>query len=178
MGGTIVLSLALRNRPAAASLVVLSPLILPFRPPGPLLWHTGHALSRIVPRFPFWARLPDSVLTHDPQQIEAMGHDALRHKRITARLAVEMFREGRWLTSQGPHVQYPLLLMHGTADLVTSFQATRQFAESIPNGRCTFRAWPGLYHELFNEAERQQVVGAIVRYLQEILPDCPHDPGA
>ena len=63
-------------------------------------------------------------------------------------------------------------MMHGTADLVTSYKASKKFAEKAENlGKdITFISWEGLYHELHNEIGNQQVFCKIMEWLNnEIL---------
>jgi acylglycerol lipase len=62
----------------------------------------------------------------------------------------------------------PLLFVHGTADRLTSIGATREFAARVPAG-CTFREWPGLYHETHNEPEWRAVVAETVRWMEGVL---------
>ena len=57
----------------------------------------------------------------------------------------------------------PLLLMHGTADRITSYQASQEFASKAPN--CTLKLWEGLYHETHNEPEKDAVVAFIVAWI-------------
>ena len=54
----------------------------------------------------------------------------------------------------------PLLLMHGTADRLTSAESSRAFA-SRAGTRCTLRIWPGLFHELHFEVQRAEVLQSI-----------------
>ena len=59
----------------------------------------------------------------------------------------------------------PLLLVHGTADRITSSEATASFAAALP-GRCDLLLWEGFYHETHNEPERDRVLAAIVTWLR------------
>lgn len=40
----------------------------------------------------------------------------------------------------------PLLLAHGTADTMTSYEASRQFIESLVCADKTFKSYPDAYH--------------------------------
>jgi alpha-beta hydrolase superfamily lysophospholipase len=60
----------------------------------------------------------------------------------------------------------PLLLMHGGADGITSPQGSEDFAERI-TGDITFKKWDGLYHEIHNEPEKEEVMALIVSWINE-----------
>ncbi len=53
--------------------------------------------------------------------------------------------------------------MHGTADRLTSHQASQEFAAKAPT--CTLKLWEGLYHETHNEPEKGEVIGRIIEWL-------------
>lgn len=56
-----------------------------------------------------------------------------------------------------------LLLVHGTADRLTSPKGTQFFAHRAPN--CTLKLWDGLYHEAHNEPERDEILAFPVNWL-------------
>ena len=59
--------------------------------------------------------------------------------------------------------------MHGTADRLTSFEATKEFAAAAPKNLVTLKLWDGFYHELHNEPEpdRTQVVNFVIQWLND-----------
>jgi len=59
--------------------------------------------------------------------------------------------------------------MHGSADTITSAQASRQFTDKVP-AKCVFKLWDGLYHETHNEPEQQQVISFIIGWLRRYIP--------
>jgi acylglycerol lipase len=56
-------------------------------------------------------------------------------------------------------------LMQGTGDHLVSPQATSRFAAGVPQNLVTYREWEGLYHELHNEYEKEQVIQAMVNWI-------------
>jgi len=59
-------------------------------------------------------------------------------------------------------------LMHGGADRITSPAGTRSFSERV-GGDVTHREWPGLYHEIHNEKEREKVFEFTLQWMTKIL---------
>jgi alpha-beta hydrolase superfamily lysophospholipase len=59
--------------------------------------------------------------------------------------------------------------MHGTADRLTSHQASQEFAAKAPN--CTLKLWEGLYHETHNEPEKEEVIAFVVGWIDRHSAD-------
>lgn len=168
LGGGLVLYYTLRRRPAVAGVVATSPwLRLAFTPP-PWKETLAMLLSRAWPSFPQATGLETDALSHDPAVARAYTTDPLVHNRATSRMYVSCRAAGRWSLAHAAEFPVPLLLMHGTADRITSHEASAAFAAQLP-GACELRLWPGAYHELHNEPQRQEVLDAIVAWLQAHL---------
>ena len=60
----------------------------------------------------------------------------------------------------------PTLILHGTADTLVPLAATRPVYQAIASKDRTTRYYDGLFHEVFNEPERAQVVRDLVAWLQ------------
>jgi alpha-beta hydrolase superfamily lysophospholipase len=64
----------------------------------------------------------------------------------------------------------PLLVMHGSADLLVSPQALRDVVAGVSSEDLTARLWPGLWHEIFNEPRQADVLAVLTRWITERLP--------
>jgi alpha-beta hydrolase superfamily lysophospholipase len=67
------------------------------------------------------------------------------------------------------HFALPLLVMHGSADRTMSPEASREFAAKV-SGDCTFKLWEGLYHDICNEPEQQDVFDLLAAWLEAHTP--------
>ena len=47
---------------------------------------------------------------------------------------------------------------------------SRRFAAAAPAALLQAREWPGLSHEIFNEPERAEVIGALLDWLDARVP--------
>ncbi len=165
LGGNEVLNYALRRRPALAGVVATSPgLRTAFRPPA-LQLAAGRLMNRLWPAFTLPNGLELAGLSRDPAVISAYETDPLNHDRLSARLGVSLLEAGEWAIAHAAEFPVPLLLMHGTADRLTSHQASQEFAAKAPN--CALKLWDGLYHETHNEPEQQAVLATVVAWLQQ-----------
>ena len=169
LGGTLVLNHALRRRPQVVGVIATGPLLrTAFAPPA---WKT--ALGRLL--YGWWPTLSLSNgldiqgLSHDAGVVRAYADDPLVHDRVSARLGMDMLDAGEWALAHATEFFLPLLLMSGGADPITSAEATRQFAAGV-TGDCTLKIWDGLFHEIHNEPEQQQVFDVMIEWLGERVP--------
>lgn len=165
MGGAFVLNYTLRRRPAIAGVVATSPGLRPGRKPPALKLAAGRLLSRLWPSFALSNGLDMQNLSHDPQVLQACAADPLNHRKLSARLGVDIVDTGAWaLAHAAEFPPVPLLLMQGTADYLVSPEATQAFAAQVP-GECTLKLWEGFYHETHNEPEKAAVFHEIITWL-------------
>ncbi len=69
-----------------------------------------------------------------------------------------------WTNQHASEWTLPVLIMHGEKDKLGYVEGSREFASKI-KGDCTLKIWPGLFHEVHNEPEKEQVFD----YLREWL---------
>lgn len=62
----------------------------------------------------------------------------------------------------------PLLIHQGGGDLITDKLEAKKWFEALPVQQKEFREWPGFYHELLNEPERDLVMGEIIAWMKKI----------
>lgn len=61
-----------------------------------------------------------------------------------------------------------LLIMHGTGDRITSPRGSQEFAALVP-GKSTLKLWDGLYHEVHNEPEQDEVLAFMIDWIDAQL---------
>jgi alpha-beta hydrolase superfamily lysophospholipase len=168
MGGNQVINFALRRKPALKGVIATGPwLRLAFEPPA-LQVMLGRAMNKIAPAFTQKSGLETAALSRDPEIVKGYIDDPLTHDKISARLFVEMYEAGLWALDHAADFPLPLLLMHGTADRLTSAPASREFAER-GGKKVTWRAWDGWYHEIHNEPEKAEVLKTMVEWMDDHL---------
>jgi alpha-beta hydrolase superfamily lysophospholipase len=115
-----VLNYILRRKPQLAGAIVTAPILrTAFQPPA---WKIklGETLYNLWPAFSLSNELDPKGLSHDPQVASTYVNDPLVHNRISARLALDMLRNGEWAIAHAGELSLPLLLMHGAGDPVCS----------------------------------------------------------
>ena len=166
LGGNEVINYALRRKPAVAGVVATSPgLRTAFKPPAAQL-AVGRLMNKVWPAFTMPNGLELAAISRDPAVVEAYQQDPLVHDRLSARLGIELLESGEWAMAHAGEFPVPLLLMHGTADRLTSYQASQEFASKAPN--CTLKLWDGLYHETHNEPEKDVVLATVISWIDDL----------
>ncbi len=164
MGGNEVINYALRRKPALAGVIATGPwLRLAFEPPA-LKVALGRMMNRIFPAFTQKSGLETAALSRRTEVVRAYEADPLVHDQISARLFVEMYNAGLWALEHAADFPLPLLLMHGSADRLTSAEASREFAQRAGQ-QVTLRIWEGGYHEIHNEPEQAEVFQTMIAWL-------------
>jgi len=171
LGGLEVLFYTLKRQPEVAGVICTSPALAIGAPVPPFKVFLARALSRIAPGLQMNNGLDVNNLSHNQEVIKAYTSDPLVTPLISARLGLDLIQTGPWVMSQAERFPVPLLLMQGTEDHLVSPQATRLFAEKVPPHLLTFREWPGLYHELHNEPQQEEVLAFIVQWIKKTLGD-------
>jgi len=170
LGGNLVLHYTLLERPDLAGIIATSPLFRPaVKPPA---WKMAilRAMYRLRPSLSLSSGLEDMALSRDINVVRTYRNDPLTHDRVSARLSIDMLNHGQWNLEHAAEFPLPLLLMHGDADRITSAQASREFA-SRANARCTLKIWSGLYHELHNEPEQNQILAYVLGWMETHTPE-------
>jgi alpha-beta hydrolase superfamily lysophospholipase len=130
------------------------------------------AFQRFLLRLGAW--MPDRALSNglkpawisrDPQVVQAYRQDALVHDRVTPRLVQAIVDDGVLVRERAPVWRTPTLLLYAGADRCVAPAGSAAFAQAAPPSVVHTRCYPGLYHEIFNEPEREQVLSELLRWL-------------
>jgi len=168
MGGNQVLNFCLRRKADVVGVIATGPwLKLAFNPP-PLQIILGKVMNNIGPGFTQKSTMDNAALSHDQKVVDAYNNDPLVHSKISPRLFVSTYESGLWALDHAGEFSIPLLLMHGTADRVTSAAASTEFAKRA--GKIvTWHPWEGFYHEIHNEPEKAEVLKTMISWLDAQL---------
>ncbi|HEY4869873.1 MAG TPA: lysophospholipase [Candidatus Dormibacteraeota bacterium] len=164
MGGLIALSLAVTHPESLDALVVSAPAACP----GEVSRSTiilGKMLSRAVPDLGV-LKLPLNRISRDPAVVAAYNADPLVFPtRIRARLGAEMLQTMEQVSDGLPGLRLPLLVMQGTEDGLVDPGCGPMVYERAGSPDKTLKMYDGLWHEIFNEPERDTVLRDLVSWL-------------
>lgn len=113
-------------------------------------------------------QLDPAEVSRDPDVVQRYIEDPLVHSgKITAGLAHALFKTMDEVSSGSSAIRLPVLLMHGSADAMTTPAGSEAFHDAISSPDKRLRVYPQLYHEIFNEPERLQVLGELRDWILE-----------
>ncbi|WP_439101728.1 alpha/beta hydrolase [Congregibacter sp.] len=134
-------------------------------PPSGFAIFTNKLLASIVPKLGA-LQLDASEVSRDAEVVRRYEEDPLVHSgKITARLLVELFAAMDNLQKRRGDLSLPVLVMHGEGDVMAAVSGSQHFFDGVGSTDKTLRLYPGLYHEIFNEPEKDQVLGELGDWL-------------
>ncbi len=165
LGGNFTLNYLLRRKPDIKCAIVTSPWIkLAFDPPKAKIF-VGKILRSLFPKLTQSSGLHTSDLTQNEGAVDKYKEDEFVHNRVSVQLFFSTYESGLWALENASKLNIPLLLMHGSADNITSHKASKEFSERSPKNT-HFKSWDGYYHELHNEVENKKVFDYITTWLK------------
>jgi alpha-beta hydrolase superfamily lysophospholipase len=166
-GGLLAIAYAL-DRPALVDRAIFSaPALVPKVKVPAWKQALARVLPRLAPKASFANEIDAAVLSHDPATGPAYVRDPLVHNRITAGLYASTIARGEAFIARAPELRVPFLLLHGRDDqIVDPIGSQRFFAGATASGRA-FCLYPGFYHEVFNEVDREKVFQDVDSWLAQ-----------
>jgi acylglycerol lipase len=155
MGGQLALAYALDHQDDLAGLVLSAPALANTSLPPPLR-RVFLAVARLAPTLR--PRLLDlDRISKDPDVVTAYHADPyVHHGHATLGLARALFLQFAVLPERARELRLPLLLMHGSEDVLTDPAGSRLLASTCGSPDQTVRWYDGLWHEIFHEPERDR----------------------
>jgi len=166
MGGNLALNYLIRRKPELKGGIIGSPWLVLANDPGFIIKAVASFLKRIFPNITLDSKLENDYMSTDKSEVEKYRNDPLNHSRISFRLFSEITRTGLWAVANTGKLKIPVLLMHGNADKITSFQASK-LAAMNSNGMIEFVEWEDRYHELHNETNREEVAEKVIGWITQ-----------
>lgn len=168
MGGNLSLNYLLRTRPDLTGAIITSPWLALTTPPAAPLVSVNRWIGRFYQKIAITqSPYAGDVLSRDPVFDNAFEPDPLTHGVMSNALYDGVTRAAAWVQDHAADLSVPTLLMHGTGDKLTDFQATERFARAAPAELLTFRLWPDYYHELQNDIGKEAVLEVMVEWIEE-----------
>ena len=165
MGGGIVFAYGV-ERPDNYDLMVLSgPAVAAQDQLSPLKVLAAKLLGAVAPGLPV-EELDTAAVSRDPAVVAAYNSDPLvYHGRIPTGIGRALIGVGETMPRRAPALTAPLLVVHGSDDKLIPVAGSQRLVECVGSTDVQLKVYPGLYHEVFNEPEREQVIGDVVTWI-------------
>ena len=106
-------------------------------------------------------------ISRDAAVVKAYINDPLVHDRITPTLARAIVDGGELVRQHAADWVVPTLLMWAGSDKCVAPAGSAEFAANAPPALVKTQCFAPLFHEIFNEPERRQVLGCLQSWLAE-----------
>ncbi len=164
MGGAIALAYTVLHESRLSALMLSGPLAA-LEAASPPVRMMARVLSALTPNLGVLAVDP-SLVSRDPTVVDAYVSDPLvHHGKLPARTIAELARAIESFPVGVRSITIPTLIMYGTADQLCPPAGSKMLAERIGARDKTFRPYEGLYHEILNEPEQDQVMDDMCAWL-------------
>ncbi|HEX4107759.1 MAG TPA: alpha/beta hydrolase [Solirubrobacteraceae bacterium] len=160
MGGIIATRYAQEHGEEVAALVLSGPAI------GGNPGFEGLLAMDPIPEIP----IDPAMLSRDPSVGEAYAVDPLVYHGPFKRETLQALFGSVATIAAGPTFTMPTLWIHGEEDPLAPLDVTRPVAERLGSQtRFESKIYPGAKHEVFNETNRDEVIGDVVRFIDFVV---------
>ena len=166
MGGLIATRLLLNHQDKFDAAILSGPAIeSPQEPPA---WQVAFikTIAKFFPKAKMLA-LDASAVSRDPDVVETYMNDPLvSHEKLSAQFLVAMTASMDECKDHANRIKLPLLVMHGEKDVITSPNGSKLLIESVSSGDKALKIYNGLFHEIFNEPEKEQIFAEMLEWVE------------
>jgi alpha-beta hydrolase superfamily lysophospholipase len=170
MGATISLSYATRHQDRLSGLVLTGPLAAIEAVPAPVRV-AARTISALAPRMPM-TKIDASLVSRDAAVVQDYERDPLvHHGKLPVRTVTEIATAIESFPAGVSAITVPTLIMYGTADGLCPPRGSLMLSQRIGSTDKTLQSYAGLYHEILNEPERDQVLADLCGWLAAQIAD-------
>lgn len=167
MGGGLVAAYALKYQLDVSGVILSSPAIKEAEGTSPILIAISGLINKLLPKLKV-LKLDISGVSRIHEEVEKYKSDPLVYQEnIPARTGYELYQMMQFIQNNAENFNLPFLLIHGDADRLTNPKGSELLAEKAKSSDKTFKIFPGGYHELINDSDREEVMQLIVDWVEK-----------
>ena len=157
MGGCVAIAYALEHQDRLDGLLLSAPLAA-LETASFATRAVGKLLSTFAPQVGVFG-VDASLVSRDPEVVRSYEEDPLvHHGKLPARTVGELAAAVEGFPGRVPEIELPLLVMHGTGDRIVPMAGSLMVHDGALSDDKRLQLYDGLYHEILNEPEQQQVM--------------------
>lgn len=164
MGGNTVINYALKRQvDDICGIIVTSPMLqLSMKAPK---WKIklGKIIQKIRPSLTLSSGLNPHHISRIPKEVEYYENDPLCHDKISPNYSITFIETGKWAIQNASTLKKPMLLLHGTGDLICDFKGSVAFAKN--NKNVTLKLYENAYHELHHDKCKKEMLNDVISWL-------------
>lgn len=167
MGGNAVINYTLRKKTTLKGVVASSAFLkLAFQPPAWKL-SLGKMMQKIAPSITMGNELDANDISRVQKEVDNYINDPLVHDKISPNFSLSFIDSGAWAIENADLLEIPMFLIHGTGDKIIDYKGSVEFAEK--SNFAEVKIYEGGYHELHNDACKNEVLQDVVNWLNSQL---------
>lgn len=160
LGGLAVIRTLTEKELPLRAVILSSPCLGLVHPPPKPLKVFARATNVVAPRWRVQIKRPggNPIATRNPDRLSQDDNDPLIVTKVSIRWYNELekaMKIASETTAEFPDI--PLLALQAGDDKIVDQALTARWFNRLPVKDRTYKEWKGLYHELFNEPEREEV---------------------
>lgn len=166
-GGVVASAFALKHQDRLAGLISES---FAYQVPSPdFALAVLKGISHLAPHAHVLA-LKNKDFSRKPEVVAQMDADPLiAHETQPTKTVAEMVRADERLKQDFPKFRLPVLILHGTKDVVTRPEGSQYFFDHTGSSDKTLKLYQGHVHDLLNDIDRETVMRDITDWLGKRL---------
>lgn len=169
LGGLISASYLLENQSRFAAAVLSGPAIKATEEPSSFMKGLSRFLSKAAPKMGVLG-LDANGVSRDPKVVaDYLADPLVSGTKISARLAAEMMENMEMVQDQAARITLPMLLLHGADDSLTAPEGSVFLNDNISSKEKALKIYPGLFHEIFNEPEKDTVLTDMTDWIERVM---------
>ncbi len=125
----------------------------------------GKAIGSIFPNLPIEA-IDANHVSRDPEVVADYKADPLVYRgKVPAGIGKALLVVGEKMHLLAPGITAPLLVVHGEEDKLVAAEGSRRLVEHVGSRDVELKVYPELFHEVFNEPERDRVLDDVTEWI-------------
>ncbi len=113
------------------------------------------------------------MLTHDAVEAARYEDDPLIFRQIAINVLLDLHDTAQRLLADAGAIRVPVLMLAAGRDWVVSLKAQREFFNGLSSPRKQMHVFPAMYHAIFHETDRAQVISRLRAFLEERFAERP-----
>ncbi|MFK7845419.1 MAG: lysophospholipase [Rhodothermales bacterium] len=167
MGTTVSLNFLIDKAPQVSGVILSGTALMAGSDISPILISLSGIIGALLPKLPT-VRLNSRTISRDPAIVQGYHNDPLVYNgKIPARTGAELNRVFGYIQWNLSLVTCPLLILHGKDDELANPEGSNMLYKGCAAEDKTLKLWNGLYHEILNEPEKDEVIDLLSSWIEE-----------
>ena len=172
MGGLIVLKLMLQEQAhlkfKISGLILSNPCIRPKQEVPKVYLNAIHSIGPYLSKLRIPSLYGGDALTSDARLAHEFDADPLIPKFTTMNLLLQLMDASKEIRTLAYYLNVPTLFLVSGQDELVDNETTELFSHGVSPDYVTFKRYPEMKHEMFNEVEREKVFSDVRNWLENL----------